>query len=143
MAELADAPDLGSGGTPVQVQVLSPAPADSVGTQSSGGDSKIPNLITRCWGSDLSLLTAPKKQSILAMLCFFDLVMWRRTWSRGSPSYPLLLRFCRVRNSPFCVSKYRYSLGKVNFKRSPLFSSRKRIGYKSCRPHQKRPSLRN
>ena len=26
MAELADAPDLGSGGTPVQVQVLSPAP---------------------------------------------------------------------------------------------------------------------
>ena len=28
MAELADAPDLGSGGTPVQVQVLSPAPKD-------------------------------------------------------------------------------------------------------------------
>ena len=26
MAELADAPDLGSGGNPVQVQVLSPAP---------------------------------------------------------------------------------------------------------------------
>ena len=26
MAELADAPDLGSGGTPVQVQVLSPVP---------------------------------------------------------------------------------------------------------------------
>ncbi len=26
VAELADAPDLGSGGTPVQVQVLSPAP---------------------------------------------------------------------------------------------------------------------
>ena len=26
MAELADAPDLGSGGYPVQVQVLSPAP---------------------------------------------------------------------------------------------------------------------
>ena len=26
MAELADAPDLGSGGTPVQVQVLLPAP---------------------------------------------------------------------------------------------------------------------
>ena len=26
MAELADAPDLGSGGLPVQVQVLSPAP---------------------------------------------------------------------------------------------------------------------
>ena len=27
VAELADAPDLGSGGTPVQVQVLSPAPS--------------------------------------------------------------------------------------------------------------------
>ena len=30
VAELADAPDLGSGGTPVQVQVLSPAPMKSL-----------------------------------------------------------------------------------------------------------------
>ena len=29
VAELADVPDLGSGGTPVQVQVLSPAPKKS------------------------------------------------------------------------------------------------------------------
>ena len=29
VAELADAPDLGSGGTPVQVQVLSPAPNEN------------------------------------------------------------------------------------------------------------------
>ena len=29
--------------------VLLPAPADSVGTQISGGDSKNPNLITRRW----------------------------------------------------------------------------------------------
>jgi hypothetical protein len=43
----------------VQVRPLLPAPADSVGTQISGGDSKNPNLITRRWGSDLSLFTAP------------------------------------------------------------------------------------
>ncbi len=30
VAELADAPDLGSGGTPVQVQVLSPAPKKQI-----------------------------------------------------------------------------------------------------------------
>ena len=32
--------------------------ADSVGTQSSGVVIENPNLITRWWGSDLSLLTA-------------------------------------------------------------------------------------
>ena len=34
MAELADAPDLGSGGTPVQVQVLSPAPIENFSVKS-------------------------------------------------------------------------------------------------------------
>ena len=43
----------------VQVQVLSPAPADSVGTQVSSGDIKNPNLITRRWGSVFSLFAAP------------------------------------------------------------------------------------
>ena len=48
MAELADALDSGSSEvTFVQVQVLLPAPADSVGTQASGGDSKDPSFITR------------------------------------------------------------------------------------------------
>ena len=59
VAELADAPDLGSGGTPVQVQVLSPA---------------------------------PKKQSILAVLCFFGLVMWRRICSRDSSNFSFFTR---------------------------------------------------
>jgi len=40
-------------------QVLSPAPAASCLPQESGGDSKDPNLITRWWGSDLSLYAAP------------------------------------------------------------------------------------
>ena len=60
MAELADALDSGSSlFTKVQVQVLLPAPAASCRPQASGGDSKSPNLITRGWGSDLSLFTAP------------------------------------------------------------------------------------
>ena len=46
----------------MRVQVPSPAPAASCRPQSSGGDSKNPNLITRWWGSDLSLLTAPNKR---------------------------------------------------------------------------------
>ena len=37
VAELADALDLGSSGTPVQVQVLSPAPNSIVRTQSNQG----------------------------------------------------------------------------------------------------------
>ena len=62
MAELADALDSGSSeGNFVQVQVLLPAPADSVGTQSSGVVIETPDLITRWWGSDLSLYAAPKK----------------------------------------------------------------------------------
>ena len=56
VAELADAPDLGSGVNDVGVQVPSPAPAASCRPQSSGGDSKDPNLITRRWGSDLLFL---------------------------------------------------------------------------------------
>ena len=45
--------------TKVQVQVLLPAPAASCRPQSSGGDCKNPNFITRRGSSDLSLLTAP------------------------------------------------------------------------------------
>ena len=40
MAELADAPDLGSGGTPVQVQVLSPVPYAEVVKLADALDSK-------------------------------------------------------------------------------------------------------
>ena len=47
---------------PVQF-VLLPAPVASCRPQTSGGDSKNPNLIIRWWGSDLSLLTAPKRKS--------------------------------------------------------------------------------
>ena len=71
MAELADAPDLGSGISDVQVRPLLPAPADKVGTQISGGDNRNPNLITRWWGSDLSSLTAPKTPRwLLLSRCF-------------------------------------------------------------------------
>ena len=52
-------PSGSSGGNFVKVQVLLPAPAASCRSRSSGGDSKDPNLITRRWGSDLSLLTTP------------------------------------------------------------------------------------
>ena len=45
MAELADAPDLGSGGITVQVQVLLPAPAGSTGSPISGVGIKNPNFI--------------------------------------------------------------------------------------------------
>ena len=45
MAELADAPDLGSGGITVQVQVLLPAPAGSAGSPISGVGIKNPNFI--------------------------------------------------------------------------------------------------
>ena len=44
MAELADAPDLGSGVPDVKVQVLLPAPADSVGTQNRVATAKIRTL---------------------------------------------------------------------------------------------------
>ena len=42
------------------VRVPLSAPAASCRLQSSGGGSKNPNLITRRWGSDLSLLSAPE-----------------------------------------------------------------------------------
>ena len=58
--ELADEVDSKSiDGNIVRVQVPPPAPTDSVGTQISGGGSDNPNLITRWWGSDFSLFTAP------------------------------------------------------------------------------------
>ena len=43
----------------VRVQVPFLAPAASCRPQLSGGDIKNPNFITRWWGSDLSLFTAP------------------------------------------------------------------------------------
>ncbi len=53
VAELADAPDLGSGVTDMQVQVLSPAPAGSACTQLSTVCSAMPSFIPRWHGSDL------------------------------------------------------------------------------------------
>lgn len=41
-----------------------PAPADSVDVPISSVNNKNPNLITRRWGSDLSLFTAPKKNRL-------------------------------------------------------------------------------
>ena len=39
------------------------APAASCRPQLSGGDSNNPNLITRWWGSDLSLFSAPNSRN--------------------------------------------------------------------------------
>ena len=53
----------------MRVQVPSPAPAASFRPQTSGGNSKNPNLITRRWGSDLSLLTAPNSRNPNLITC--------------------------------------------------------------------------
>lgn len=49
-----------------------PAPADSVDVPISSVNNKNPNLITRRWGSDLSLFTAPKKAGWIFPFCFLS-----------------------------------------------------------------------
>ena len=48
-----------------------PAPADSVDVPISSVNNKNPNLITRRWGSDLSLFTAPSKSNLIRIRLLF------------------------------------------------------------------------